>query len=94
MGVYPVMFFKRAELIDDAIIVNHEKIHFRQQLELLILPFYIFYLINYLINRVKYKNHDQAYREICFEREAYRHDLDLHYLQKRKVYSWIKEWRM
>ena len=94
MAVYPFMFFKRAELMDDNVIVNHEKIHFKQQLELLILPFYIFYLINYLINRVKYTNHDQAYREICFEREAYRHDRDLQYLQKRKVYSWIKEWRM
>ena len=92
MAVYPFLIFKRPELLNDAVIVNHEKIHFKQQLELFILPFYIFYLINYLINLVRYRNHDRAYREIRFEREAYRYDRDLQYLKKRKPYSWIREW--
>lgn len=76
----------------DMILVNHEKIHFRQQLELLIIPFYILYVLNYLINLIKYKNHDQAYFHIVFEKEAYACDRNLAYLQQRRLFSWIKYW--
>lgn len=71
-------------------IINHEKIHLRQQLELLILPFYILYLINYLFNLIIYKKHDLAYRKIIFEQEAYLHDADLKYLKNNSWYGWIK----
>lgn len=90
MALYPFMLFKSGALKKDALIINHEKIHFKQQQELLILPFYILYLLHYLLNRLKYKNHDQAYQQICFELEAYSHDLDLDYLQKRKPYAWVR----
>lgn len=76
----------------DMILVNHEKIHFRQQLELLIIPFYILYVLNYLINLIKYKNHNQAYFHIVFEKEAYACDRNLGYLQQRSLFSWIKYW--
>ena len=49
-------------------LVNHERIHIRQQIELLVIPFYVWYLINYLVNRFKYNSHDKAYRNIIFER--------------------------
>ena len=68
----------------DAVLINHEKIHHRQQLELLILPFFLLYFLNYLINLIKYRNHFKAYKEIVFEREAFAMDADLQYLQKRK----------
>lgn len=71
-------------------IINHEKIHLRQQLELLILPFYLLYLINYLFNLIMYKKHDLAYRKIIFEQEAYRHGADLRYLKNNNWYGWIK----
>ena len=76
----------------DVILINHEKIHFRQQLELLIIPFYILYILNYLINLIRYKNHDQAYFQIVFEKEAYACDRNLEYLQHRRLFSWIKYW--
>lgn len=72
-------------------IINHEKIHLRQQLELLILPFYILYLISYLINFIKYKKHHLAYRNIIFEKEAYDYESDLSYLKKGNWYGWIKK---
>ncbi len=71
--------------------INHEKIHLRQQLELLVFPFYILYFFNYLINLFKYKNHDRAYRNIIFEREAYDHETNLDYLKNGHWYGWIRK---
>lgn len=68
---------------------NHETIHFKQQLECLFLFWYLIYLFNYLILRLKYK-HYEAYKKICFESEAYTNESDLQYLSKRKLYAWIK----
>jgi hypothetical protein len=90
MALYPFMLFKNRRLEADALIINHEKIHFQQQIELLILPFYLLYLINYCINLVRYKNHDLAYYNICFEKEAYANDQNLNYLKGRRLYSWLK----
>lgn len=90
MALYPFMLFKSKSLKVNALIINHEKIHFKQQQELLILPFYILYLLHYLINRLKYGNHDAAYLNICFEQEAYAHDREPDYLHKRKPYGWTR----
>jgi hypothetical protein len=93
MALYPFILFKSAAQKMDVLIINHEKIHFRQQLELLIIPFYFLYLLHYLINRMKYKKHHQAYMNICFEREAYVHDHDMAYLAERKPYAWLYYFR-
>ncbi|MES2454833.1 MAG: hypothetical protein V4594_04820 [Bacteroidota bacterium] len=90
MALYPFMIFKDRELLSNRRIVRHELIHFRQQLELLILPFYVLYLFNYLFNLLIYKNHDQAYRNIRFEREAYTNDHDESYLKRRKCWAWLR----
>lgn len=91
MAIYPVVLIKDHNRKRDAVLINHEKIHLKQQLELLILPFYLIYLINYVINLVKFKNHDQAYRNIVFEKEAYQREKDLDYLVHRKLWSWWGE---
>lgn len=90
MAIFPFVLIKYAELKKDRQIINHELIHLRQQLELLIIPFFILYLLDYLINLIRYRNHDRAYRNIVFEREAYSNDSDYMYLKKRKFFSWIK----
>lgn len=64
-------------------------IHIRQQLELLIFPFYIIYLINYLVNLFIYFKHDTAYRNIVFEKEAYAKEKDLLYLSQRQLGEWL-----
>lgn len=90
MAIFPFILLKSKHLKTDLEIINHEKIHLRQQLELLILPFYFLYLVNYLINLIIYKKHDLAYRKIIFEQEAYQHESDLKYLQKNSWFGWIR----
>lgn len=90
MALFPFILVKHKEYKHDAILIRHETIHLRQEIELLIIPFYILYLLNYLINLLKYRNHDKAYFNIAFEREAYRHEGDPKYLSKRALWSWIK----
>jgi hypothetical protein len=89
MALFPFIILRHKQQLTDQVLINHEKIHLRQQVELLIVPFYILYSINYLINLLKYKNHYEAYFNISFEKEAYKHEKDLNYLSQRKWYNWI-----
>lgn len=68
-------------------LINHERIHTRQMLEMLILPYYIWYATEWLI-RLPMKG--RAYELLSFEREAYSHMHDLTYLQHRKPFAWRK----
>lgn len=90
MALFPFMLFKDPRYKNETLLINHEKIHFYQQLELLILPFYVLYLLHYLVNLIRFRNHHQAYFNICFEKEAYANDQNLNYLQKRPFYAWLK----
>ena len=90
IALYPFIIVKYEELRNDAVIIHHERIHHRQQLELLLVGFYVFYGVNYLLNLFKYRNHVKAYREIIFEREAYAMDKDPEYLKKRKWFAFLK----
>ncbi|MEJ8588039.1 hypothetical protein JSO57_10160 [Riemerella anatipestifer] len=90
MAVFPIVFLKKKEHQNNKYLLNHEKIHLRQQLELLILPFFVWYGLNYLWNLIKYKNHREAYRNIIFEREAYENQQDLEYLKNRKLWQFLK----
>jgi hypothetical protein len=86
--LFPFIILRDSSLKVDKRIMNHERIHICQQLELLILPFYILYLIEYVIGLIKYRNRMNAYLKISFEREAYKYDSDLDYLKKRKLWGW------
>lgn len=90
MALFPFILVKDKDLKNDAFLINHEKIHLHQQLELLIFPFYLWYFIEYIIRLLQYKNAALAYRNISFEREAYENDQDLEYLRKRKWYGFLK----
>lgn len=71
-------------------LINHEKIHIKQQIELLVIPFYIIYFLNLVYNLIKYRNYMIAYKNVIFEREAYYNDRILNYLEYRKPYSFLK----
>src|SRR5580765_6045817 len=90
MALFPFILLREKSFSQDKIIMNHELIHHQQQLELLIIPFYIFYVINYFFNRFKYKTHDTAYRNIIFEREAYAKENDFAYRGQRRIFSFLK----
>lgn len=74
----------------DNYVINHERIHTHQQLELLIVPFYIFYILEWLVRLLLYRNHHKAYMNISFEREAYYNDRNLDYLRHRKMFAWCR----
>lgn len=73
-----------------AITINHERIHTAQMKELLFIPFYIFYILEWLIRLLQYRNSFTAYRNISFEREAYANESNPDYLSKRKPYSFLR----
>jgi hypothetical protein len=88
LAIFPFIFTKSKTR--SKTLINHELIHHRQQLELFILPFFILYLIDYLIGLLKYKNSYKAYMNICFEKEAYANDQNLSYLKNRPFWSFLK----
>lgn len=90
MALFPFILIKRRQDFLNPQLVRHEKIHIKQQLELLVLPFYVIYLLNYFINLVIYFNHHKAYRNIIFEKEAYQKDKDAGYLSERKSWAFMK----
>lgn len=71
----------------DRYVINHEKIHTAQQRELLFVPFYILYVMEWLWLLLRYRNSKKAYYAISFEKEAYRHGHDLTYLPRRQPYA-------
>src|SRR4051812_16315159 len=88
MALFPFILVQSERLKHDRVVINHERIHIRQQAELLVLPFYLLYLLNYLVNMVVYRHHNKAYMNIVFEREAYANEADPAYLYQRKWYNW------
>ena len=66
--------------------LNHERIHAAQQRELLYIPFFLWYVVEWLVLCVKYRDRLKAYYHIRFEQEAYRHQHDLSYLNHRRHY--------
>ena len=74
----------------DEVCVNHEGIHLRQQIELLILPFYIWYGIEFFIRLLILRDKNQAYKMISFEREAYENEKNLNYLKSRSFWKFLK----
>lgn len=87
---YPFVFVADAADKDNPVFVNHERIHLRQQLELLVLPFYLWYGIEYLLRLVQYRDRRKAYRSISFEREAYANESDLAYVKTRAFWRFLK----
>jgi len=89
--LFPFIVVNHERHKDDIVLMNHEKIHIQQQIELLVIGFYIMYLTEYIIRLLAYKNHFAAYRQISFEQEAYDYEEDLFYLQKRGRWAWLRK---
>ena len=71
--------------------INHERIHNAQMRELLWIPFYILYVLEWLWLLVRYRDPHKAYLNISFEREAYRHGHDLGYLKRRHRFASFRQ---
>ena len=87
---FPFVFLSDKKDKAHTVLLNHERIHIRQQLELLIVLFFIWYGIEFLVRLVRYKNRRVAYYNISFEREAYANEKDLYYLKQRSFWRFLK----
>lgn len=90
LSFFPFLFVKDKKLLDSKVFINHEKIHLKQQLEMLLLIFYVWYLLEFVVRWIQCGSRYRAYREISFEKEAYQNEMDLDYLTRRKLFSFIK----
>jgi hypothetical protein len=87
---YPFVIFKYLDAKADLVLMNHERIHIKQQLELLVLPFYFIYFLDFVVKLLKYKDKNVAYRNIIFEREAYANENNLNYMKSRPFLNFLK----
>ena len=87
INLFGVVFAKRRLSERDQ---NHEHIHTYQQLEMLFVFFFIWYVIEWFVRVIQYRGWEKGYLQISFEREAYSNEHNLHYLHHRKPFAWLK----
>lgn len=73
---------------DEQVTINHEQIHIRQQAEMLVIPFYVWYILEYVIRFIT--NGRRAYKLLSFEKEAYKFEKDFNYLKGRKFWAFLR----
>ena len=83
------LIFVRKGMRFTVIDLQHELIHTRQMLELLVVPFYVFYGLEWFVRFIAQRDILRAYLSISFEREAYAHQRDEDYLRHRRPYAWL-----
>lgn len=88
--IWPFIFVRHGSDKVNKELINHETIHIKQQAELLVLPFFIWYFLDYLVKFIRFGNHLLAYKNIIFEREAYHNEKNLDYLKTRKRFQYLR----
>lgn len=89
LTVFPFVILKKRSLKDDVCLINHENIHLKQQIELLIVPFFVWYVLEFCVRLFQYKKWELAYKNISFEREAYANEHNLEYLRSRRFWGFM-----
>ncbi|MBT8256301.1 MAG: hypothetical protein KJO23_07160 [Bacteroidia bacterium] len=87
--LWPFIVLRHKGLKHDAVFLNHERIHYRQQVELLVVFFYVWYALEYLLRLLQYRDRFTAYKNLSFEREAYANEKDLQYLNRRPFWKFL-----
>jgi len=88
--VFPFIFLFHSSYIQDEVLINHERIHIRQAIEMAIVPFYIWYIVEFVIRYLRFWDFNKAYLSISFEKEAYAKEKDLNYLSTRSFWGFSK----
>ena len=70
--------------------LRHEAIHTLQAWELLYIPYYLWYIAEYIIKLFVCGLPDRAYKSISFEQEAYYNSKNLNYRKERKWFAFAK----
>ncbi len=91
MAIFPFIFVREdlRGFSEARYTINHERIHIRQQAELLLIFFVLWYFASYYIARLRGLGRRQAYMNNRFEREAYANMYDLRYLKRRRPFSFL-----
>lgn len=88
INLFGILFVRKDATITETMI-RHESIHTEQMKEMLYIFFYLWYVIEWMVRLIQYRNTHTAYRNIGFEREAYTNENELYYLDSRKRYLWM-----
>lgn len=87
IACFPFIFVRDMSVVQPQLI-NHELIHFRQEVELLLVGAAALYVCEYLYRRILKKlPAEEAYTNLSMEQEAYANQDNLNYLQERKPYA-------
>ncbi len=89
MNLFGIVFVKDGTVLSPQTI-NHEQIHTIQGKEMLWIFFYLWYVAEWLVRLIQYRDRKEAYCNVSFEREAYDNEGNQGYLISRKFWSWIK----
>lgn len=90
INICGLLFARKGAVITEHII-THERIHTKQMKEMLYVGFYLWYIVEW-IWRVLFTSDrfsKRAYRNICFEQEAYDWDKVEYYPETRQSFFWI-----
>lgn len=89
INLFGVLFVRKGCEVDE-VTLNHEKIHTVQMKEMLYIPFYMWYLVEWLVKLCAVGS--RAYKSIGFEQEAYAHQYDPNYVENRHlVTGWLNK---
>ena len=88
INLFGLIFVRKGRLFTPTDL-QHERIHSRQMRELLYLPFYLFYVLEWFFRLFQTRNLLRAYFKISFEREAYLHQNEPDYLSGRTHFAWV-----
>lgn len=89
INLFGILFVREDSTMPE-VMINHELIHTQQMKELLFIPFYLLYILEWIFRLIRFCNFYEAYRNISFEKEAYANQNNRNYLKHRKRYSWSK----
>lgn len=92
VNVFGIIFVRSEAYPLSATDLHHEQIHTRQMQELAFVPFYMLYLVEWIFRSIRHRSFIQGYYNISFEREAYGNQNNIHYLQHRPHWGFLKYW--
>lgn len=86
--VFPFIFARDQEILNNKEYINHERIHLYQYIETLIIGLILIAVCEYMYARIfrKMKSLD-AYYFMSHEQEAHQNDTNMDYLKQRKLFS-------
>lgn len=98
MVLFGVIWVRKGKTMSE-VNINHEEIHIKQERELLYLGFWLWYVLEWVVHlliklykKVIKKEEYNAYRNISFEKEAYKNHYNLHYLKNRELFTSFRDY--